>query len=116
MKSLIKIIILMMLFSIICSIGCSSIPLRLGAPHGFDRTKIDFTKPRVITAEASGLQFGYWFPIMVNSRQLRAYEEIKSQAMNDYITDVKIKESWTWALVGTVHTTRLEATAYPMKN
>ncbi len=36
-------------------------------------------------------------------------------AGNDYITDIKIQESWTYAFVGTVYTTAYTAMAYPEK-
>jgi hypothetical protein len=40
---------------------------------------------------------------------------LRAQAGSDFISDIKIKESWTYGLVGTVYTTRLEAKAYPYK-
>ena len=37
----------------------------------------------------------------------------KYEANGGYITDVKIKESWAYALVGTVYKTTITATVYP---
>ena len=51
----------------------------------------------------------------VNDRHEQAYNALKGQANGDYITDIKITESWTYALVGTIYTTKLTATAYPKK-
>ena len=76
---------------------------------------IDFSKGHEISAEASGFQLLLFIPIDVNSRHERAYQLLRAQAGRDYLTDIKIKESWTYGLVGTVYTTRLEAKAYPYK-
>ena len=70
---------------------------------------------RTITAEASGFQLLLFIPISINSRHVRAYEALKVQANGDYITDIKVTESWTYALVGTVYTTKMTATVYPKK-
>jgi hypothetical protein len=91
--------------------GCTStlVSLPVGpVPH------YDETKPRHITAEASGMQLLLFFPILVNSRYDRAWEELKGHAGRDYITDVTVQDSWTYAFVGTVYTVRLEANAYPI--
>ena len=42
-----------------------------------------------------------------------AYDSLMSQAEGDYVTDIKVREKWTYAFVGTVYCTELEATAYP---
>ena len=33
----------------------------------------------------------------------------------DYITNIKVEESWTYAFIGTVYTTTIKAMAYPRK-
>jgi hypothetical protein len=35
------------------------------------------------------------------------------QAGGDFISDVKVQESWTYGFIGTLYCTRLEAMAYP---
>ncbi|MBI5016792.1 MAG: hypothetical protein HZB55_15070 [Deltaproteobacteria bacterium] len=40
-------------------------------------------------------------------------QELMQRAGTDYVTDVKIEESWWYGFVGTEYCTRLEATAYP---
>jgi len=72
-------------------------------------------KGRPITASASGFQLLLFIPMGVNTRHESAYGQLLAQANGDYITDVKIEESWTYALVGTVYTTTITATAYPKK-
>lgn len=42
-----------------------------------------------------------------------AYKLLQAQAGDGYITNVRIKESWTYALVGTVYKMTLTATVYP---
>jgi len=77
--------------------------------------KLDLTRGRTITGSASGFQLLLLIPIGTNGRHAEAYAALKQQAGNDFITDIKIEESWTWAYVGTVYTTTLTATAYPEK-
>lgn len=72
-------------------------------------------KGREITASDSGFQLLLLIPLGVNSRHENAYNELLEKANGDYITDVKIKESWSYAFVGTVYTTTITATAYPKK-
>ena len=50
-------------------------------------------------------------PIMVNSRTQRAYDDLVEQAKGDFITDVEVKESWTYGFVGTGYCTELRAKA-----
>lgn len=80
-----------------------------------DHQNVDFSKGRKIYAEASGFQLLLFIPIDVNSRHDRAYRTLQAQAYGEYIGDIKIQESWTYGLVGTIYTTKLEATAYPLK-
>ena len=105
-----RIFLFIMLALLIINIGCSGVPVKIDS---FPRQSIDTTKGRVITAQACGVQLLLWIPIMINERQSRAYQELLKAAGRERITDVKIKESWTYALVGTVYCTELEATAYP---
>ena len=78
-----------------------------------DRADIDMTKGRKIRAQAAGFQLFLVIPISVNSRQVRAWEQLKQYAGNDYISDVTITERWTYGYVGTAYTTIIEAMAYP---
>jgi len=77
--------------------------------------KADLTRGRVIESSCSGFQLLCLIPIEINDRQSDAYMRLKQAAGSDFITDVKITESWTWAYIGTVHKTRFIATAYPDK-
>lgn len=116
MKSITTMILIAALPIIFC-IGCSGTPVKFNEiGREFDQSRIDFTKPKTISASKSGFQFLLWVPIGVNDRHEDAYIKLRTQAPNDFITDIKIKESWTWAYVGTIYKTTMEATAYPYKN
>ncbi len=95
-------------------IGCAGKPISFKSidPKNYADVK---DKGRTITASESGFQLLLFIPIDINTRHVRAYNQLLAQAHDDYITDIKIEESWTYALVGTVYTTTITATAYPKK-
>lgn len=96
--------------------ACSGNPIRTGvANQRIDTANIDYSKGRRVSASASGFQLLLLIPISINNRHERAYRELLAQAGSDYVTDIKLNESWTYALVGTVYKTTLEAMAYPQK-
>ena len=96
----------------LATIGCSGRPIyvKTVAPEVYEAVK---DKGRTISASASGFQLLLFIPISINERQETAYNLLKAQAGGDHMTDVKIKESWTYAFVGTVYTTTMTATIYP---
>ena len=85
-------------------VACEGVPVRLGSegptPAGSDRQ---------LSAQACGFQLLLFIPIVTNNRLERAYRQIRQQALGDYITDVRVTEQWTYALVGTVYCTIVEA-------
>ena len=93
--------------------ACTGDPVKISSIT--DLSKVDLTQGRRITAEAGGFQFYLVFPIKVNSRQQRAYQELVEKAGYDAIADVKITEKWAYGFVGTTYWTVMEATAYPRK-
>ncbi len=77
---------------------------------------VDYSKGRTVEASGCGFQLLLFIPIMTNNRAERAFEALRDEAGNDsYIADVKVRERWTYAFVGTVYCTDLQATAYPKK-
>jgi len=92
--------------------ACNSVPVQLG-PQGDE--KYDVTKPRMVSAEACGFQLLLLIPIATNARAERALAALKRQGGEDYIADIKVQEKWTYAFVGTMYCTYMEATAYPRK-
>lgn len=90
--------------------ACTGVPVQLGPAIA---VKYDATKPRQVSAEACGFQLLLLIPIATNARAERAYAALKAQAGEDYIADLKVTERWTYAFVGTIYCTAMEATAYP---
>jgi hypothetical protein len=86
--------------------GCAGTPVMLGSrvngavPVGTERT---------ISSKACGFQLMLFIPIMVNDRAERAYMQLEAAAGGDFITDVRVQETWAYGFVGTVYCTRLEA-------
>jgi hypothetical protein len=112
-KSLTIFVFFIILFLVI---GCAGSPIRFGGNDpNFDNTNVDFGKGREIIASASGFQLLLFIPININNRHTEAYQQLRGMAGRDYITDIKIEESWTYAFVGTVYTTTIKAMAYPHK-
>jgi hypothetical protein len=110
-------IILMFVILLFTLAGCSGKPMHLQqTDKQVQISEVDLSKGKEITASASGFQLLLWIPININSRHQNAYQALQAQAGKDYITDIKIEESWQWAFVGTVYTTTLKATAYPLKS
>ena len=111
-KNLLKILFLTV-FAIYFT-GCSGKPVTFNSvdPKFYANNKAE---GRTISGEASGFQLLLFIPISVNDRHDQAYNILKGQANGDYITDIKVTESWTYAFVGTIYTTKITATAYPKK-
>ncbi len=111
-KNLLKILFLTV-FAVYFT-GCSGKPVSFTSvdPKLYANKKAE---ARTISSEASGFQLLLFFPISVNDRHEQAYNALKGQANGDYITDIKITESWTYAFVGTIYTTKMTATVYPKK-
>jgi hypothetical protein len=95
--------------------GCQGVPLDLSKRTISDRSQVDPFKGRRIAVEATGFQLMLFIPIAINGRYRNAYQNLLEQAGDDLLSDVTVTESWQWAFVGTLYTTRIEATAYPRK-
>ena len=107
---------MLVLFIAVVLTGCAGKPIKVGTvDQKIEKKDIDLTKGRIITSSSSGFQLLLFIPAGINGRQANAYQNLLGQAGNDYITNIKIQESWTYAFVGTVYTTTIEATAYPRK-
>jgi len=90
--------------------ACKSVPVQFGSQGD---EKYDATKPLVVSAEACGFQLLVFIPIRTNSRAARALADLRREAGEDYITDIKVREKWRYAFWGTMYCTYMEATAYP---
>ena len=117
MKTSIRILRLLIILIAMILAGCTGTPIQVGTGTQQQNLEtIDFSQGRHLTGEASGFQLLLFIPIGINSRHEGAYSKLLAKAGGDYLTDVKIKESWIYALVGTVYITTIEATAYPKKS
>lgn len=99
--------------------GCSGVPTKLSLgtiDRMVDIKNCDLNRGRPITAEASGFQLLLLIPIGINDRQQRAYQLLRAEAGADYISNIKVQESWTYALLGTIYKTKMTAIAYPRKS
>lgn len=94
--------------------ACAGPAVKMGNVSSLEQ--IDTSKGEKLTASASGFQLLLFIPIAINSRQQSAYQSLLEQAGDRLLTDVKVTESWSYAFVGTVHTTTIEATAYPKRS
>jgi hypothetical protein len=90
--------------------ACSGTQVKFGPMSG---VKYDASRGRQVTAEACGFQLMLLIPINTNTRAERAFRSLRSQAGSDFLTDVKVRERWTYAFVGTIYCTSMEGTAYP---
>ncbi|MDD2651682.1 MAG: hypothetical protein PHX44_01365 [Sulfurimonas sp.] len=93
-------------------VGCAGKPISFKSvpPQKYENVK---DKGREISASASGFQLLLFIPIDINDRHERAYQLLKAQAGDGYMTNIRIEESWTYAFVGTSYKTTLKATLYP---
>ncbi len=90
--------------------ACAGTPVRIGDTVPPD---VDRTQGRAVFGTATGYQILACIPYDNNDRHARAYRQLKQNAGDAYITDVAVKESWTYLGVGTAYTTTFRATAYP---
>lgn len=96
--------------------ACTGTPIKTGAAdQQVDIDSVDFSKGRKISASASGFQLLLLIPININDRHERAWQALQGYAGGDYLTDIRVEESWTYAFIGTVYKTKMEAMAYPRK-
>lgn len=103
-------VINILLSTVVC--GCAGIPVHFAdAPI----EKLDLSRGREVKAIASGLLLFDIIPIGINDRQVCAYEKLKEEAGNDYLTDIKIQDVWKFVIIGHKYVTILTANAYPEK-
>ena len=88
--------------------ACQSTPVRFAAPQ----TPASGDQGRTVSGAACGFQLLLLIPLGINSRQARAYEALQQNASGAALTDVKVRERWFYAYVGTGYCTELTATVY----
>lgn len=96
----------------LAGVGCTGVRVEFeNAPV----ERLDLARGRKVMGKASSLSLFEIIPIGVNDRQLRAYENLKADAGCDYVTDIRIKDSWTYVWIGLKYGTVMTGTAYPEK-
>ncbi len=104
------------------AIGCSLL-LALGAGCAGSKVhfenapldQLDLSRGRQVTGRASSMHLFQLIPIGVNDRQARAYAQLKEAAGSDYLTNIKVYDSWKFAFIGEKYGTIMTAMAYPDK-
>lgn len=113
-RKLIASIVVLIIFALLA--GCTGMQIRISDQNkSIKVTDVDFSKGRTVSGSASGFQLLLLIPININDRHERALQMLRDAAGDDYITDVKIQESWAYAFIGTIYTTNIQAKAYPVK-
>lgn len=93
--------------------GCVSVPITVN--NLTDQT-VNAQQGRKIFGSACGFQLLMLIPISINGRAERAFDTLREMAdKNTVIADVKIRERWTYAFIGTVYCTDIQAMAYPIR-
>lgn len=93
--------------------GCVGTPVHFAdAPM----EKLDLARGHKVIGKASSLLLFEVIPIGVNSRQSRAYERMKDEAPFEYLTDIKVQDSWKFVFIGFKFSTIMTATSYPAKS
>jgi hypothetical protein len=95
--------------------GCAGVPVDFASRSVSDRSQVDLTQGKKISASASGFQLLLFIPIGINGRHKEAYDALLEQAGDSVLSDITITESWKYGFVGTTYITTIEATAYPRK-
>jgi len=94
--------------------SCSGTPVKFDQPaSATPGQQYDMSHGRTATGQACGFQLLLLIPIVTNQRAAMAYQSLKSQAGNGYLTDIRVQETWTYAFVGTLYCTVMEGTIYP---
>lgn len=67
---------------------------------------------QVVSSRACGFMLLGFLPIRTWSRNWRAYELLKRKARRGVLADVEVRESWSYAFIGTKYCTTMNALVY----
>jgi hypothetical protein len=93
--------------------GCAGTTANFASRSVTDRSKVDLSLGKKISATSSGFQLLFFIPIGINTRHITAYNALLEEAGDGVLADVTVTEGWRYGFVGTVYTTTMEATVYP---
>lgn len=114
MKNIAKISALFLTSTLLLA-SCGGVPARLGQPSEMTQgKKFDMKNGRTVSSQACGFQLFLFIPIVTNHRAAIASSSLQEEAGNGLLTDIRVKETWTYAFVGTLYCTVMEGTVYPL--
>ena len=97
-------------------LGAGCVGTQVEFPKSVTTERLDLSHGRPVVGRASGFNLFECIPIGVNTRQSRALENLKMEAGSDQLTDIRVKDSWTYLFVGVKYGTTMTAMAYPERN
>lgn len=96
-------------FILICMLSaCTGQPVYIGSMVD---GPIPTGRKYIVSTEKCGFQLFSFIPMGINNRHQIAYSRLELQANGDFLTNVKIRERWTYGFAGTSYCTAMEATA-----
>ena len=113
MKIINAITLISILTLLATNIGCSGRAMVTSSAPPQQPIRTELGKP--ITSEACGFQLFDVIPIMTNSRHERAWNMLVKESRGEYITNVKVNDTWVYMLVGHSYCTTIRATSFPYK-
>jgi hypothetical protein len=102
----------LLIAALVACAGCRGVPITI---HNAVPPDIDRSTARTVEGDAYGVQAFLLIPIGIGTRHKRAWDDLLLKAGDSYVTNVELKEAWTWALLGTIYHTTFRATAYPKR-
>lgn len=94
-------------------LGAGCVGTQVEFPKSVPTAQLDLSHGHQVVGRASGFNLFECIPIGVNSRQLRALENLKMDAGSDHLADIRVKDSWTYLFIGVKYGTTMTAMAYP---
>ena len=107
-----KVVYTLVILSLLAiSVGCSSVPKRMGAIQGKDYEVIGRSK-----ADGGGIMLLGFIPIGHNTKVRRTYDLAVSQLGGDDLINPTIAESWWWGYIMNGYRVTIEGDVIRYKN
>jgi len=105
-----KAIIVALLVVSMISIGCHSVPVRMGAKPGMEYEVVGEGY-----GKAGGFLLSDFLPLGHNDRFANAYDRACRDGGGDDLINIEIRENWFWAYFGNGYTIRIKGDAIRYK-
>ena len=107
-----KVVYTLVILSLLAlSVGCSSVPKRMGAIQGKDYEVLGRAK-----SKAGGIMLFQFIPIRHNSKVSRAYDAAVRQLGGDDLINPTIAERWWWGYIMNGYRVSIEGDVIKYKN